>query len=395
MVLVMSKFKNACLSILVWVEEPYKDFDMRLRRKIRFNIFVICISLIAASLFLANILMNQQQSMENPGFFVGVIVTLLMNLFLVRKGIHWLPIICYSAILISSYFSYFRELQAGQDVIAISMYGFICVIWVFIAYRWWHWVVLVGCYLLVMITRLSYIYELQQKGDIDIDIYLATMNAYFILSAVVILTLVISYYMDREYQFTMHEFEMSQKTEKMYKSIVETYNDSNMLEALSDAHVLEAYFDTLTGCLNNLAFNKFFKSKYSQLKSHDDLCISYMDLNNLKYVNDHLGHHSGDTYITYLVESIEANRNSQDVLYRIGGDEFVMVSVNKDITMVTDLMESAQKLFSERCQAINIDGRVSYGVVHSGNELYETIDEMIKEADSRMYAMKMSFKEMT
>ncbi len=88
-----------------------------------------------------------------------------------------------------------------------------------------------------------------------------------------------------------------------------------------------AYMDTMTGLGNRTAFLEENKSNATFPGM-----ISYimMDANNLKKINDTLGHNKGDELIVTIAKCMRTAVGDSGQCYRIGGDEFVIILKNKD-----------------------------------------------------------------
>lgn len=163
---------------------------------------------------------------------------------------------------------------------------------------------------------------------------------------------------------------------------------SNTRDALRIAQ-LTYYKDTDT---NTKVFNK---NKYEEMITKyypavDRLAVIFFDLNNLKKINDGMGHAMGDYVIEKLASIV--NKQSSDFrrVYRIGGDEFVMVMENP---MEGDA-EYIISVIGEQLKSHNTSGPVeissamgfAYG---KGRDVLE----VVKEADERMYENKKAMKE--
>lgn len=137
--------------------------------------------------------------------------------------------------------------------------------------------------------------------------------------------------------------------------------------------------DTLTGCLSRRFFYIDADRRQSQITS-----VVSIDLNNLKVLNDTLGHAEGDKAICTMVACIRRVAPRGCVLYRTGGDEFMMLcfKVKKDVVekMIEDVCKEMKKT-RYSC---------AIGMVEYHKE--ETIDNACKRADEMMYENKTRMK---
>jgi diguanylate cyclase len=84
--------------------------------------------------------------------------------------------------------------------------------------------------------------------------------------------------------------------------------------------------DPLTGLMNR----RGLAQAYAQFSSYqratgDPMCCVYLDLDNFKQVNDEFGHAAGDACLQHLARILEATLRRDDVVARVGGDEFVIL----------------------------------------------------------------------
>jgi diguanylate cyclase (GGDEF)-like protein len=85
--------------------------------------------------------------------------------------------------------------------------------------------------------------------------------------------------------------------------------------------------DPLTGCANRLALNEdLARATFMAAEDGVDLAIAMIDLDGLKQINDSRGHQAGDAALVGLAGTLRQVLRASDSLYRIGGDEFVVVA---------------------------------------------------------------------
>ena len=147
----------------------------------------------------------------------------------------------------------------------------------------------------------------------------------------------------------------------------------------------KAYMDPGTGIHNRLFFDEYMESV---LEEGREVTLCYLDLDGLKYVNDHYGHNQGDNYIRSFVSLMKSSVRSTDIFARIGGDEFCVVIPEVE-------KETAEKKFAELLELFVAENKeeypvsFSYGVVEIrriGKRM--TLEEIIKTADAQMYECK-------
>lgn len=159
--------------------------------------------------------------------------------------------------------------------------------------------------------------------------------------------------------------------------------------------------DTLTGLYNRRGYEMFFEEYYNECREKGSvLSVMIIDMDDLKYVNDHYGHAEGDYAICTLAEALKEAAKNSEICMRTGGDEFVVLA--KDYSR--DLAEAYKAAF-RKCiaQKTERDGKeyavnVSCGVFmdipaadtdRSVTDLYE---RYLRKADVLMYEEKKQHK---
>lgn len=153
-------------------------------------------------------------------------------------------------------------------------------------------------------------------------------------------------------------------------------NHVDMLHRLS-------YHDLLTNALNRNAFmdvlSQFRPGQYASAG------IIYIDINGMKEINDFYGHHQGDKILITTVAKV-FNLFKPDELFRIGGDEFVIITY--DLTE-TDFYEKFNLLRNIFCEKTNLPFSIATGScwVKSPSDL----NSLLQQADNAMYTDKKKF----
>ena len=152
----------------------------------------------------------------------------------------------------------------------------------------------------------------------------------------------------------------------------------------------EARIDTLTGCYNYLAMEEAKTTIDEIIKNKtSDLSIALCDLNDLKIINDTYGHPTGDKYLVESVECIKEFFQSSNI-YRIGGDEFIIVIEKEDYPNRYERYEQFKKRIEENM--FQDKPVIAIGIVDP-NEEFNTAEKLIEEADRLMYINKHYLKE--
>lgn len=156
-----------------------------------------------------------------------------------------------------------------------------------------------------------------------------------------------------------------------------------------------AYSDGLTGLGNRTAYLEQIEAHASGETGISQLGIVFLDVNNLKKVNDNQGHEKGDELITIASKIIANSFGKHGKSYRIGGDEFcvLMTGISLQEKYETGLAEF-QRLIEE---ANRVKGRTYEIQIANGFRICDTInrekiDEAVMAADTAMYANKSFLK---
>lgn len=151
-----------------------------------------------------------------------------------------------------------------------------------------------------------------------------------------------------------------------------------------------AYRDVLTGISNRRQFVESLENRVSRCRRYGDNCaVLFLDVDNLKAVNDAHGHAAGDALLLRLAEMLVANIRTTDVVARIGGDEFGILLDNLNGDQVEDkiefLVEQLDKgSFAHAGRTIAL--RASIGYCFVGPR--DTTEALMSRADAAMYRAK-------
>lgn len=148
--------------------------------------------------------------------------------------------------------------------------------------------------------------------------------------------------------------------------------------------VKNANTDFLTGL-----YNRRYVYQFMEQQKGNPLTVFYLDLDNFKTVNDRYGHQEGDRALLITTQVLQECMPN-DTIARIGGDEFLIVSINP-YTM-PDIVKTKERLQEQLAQAYAADDHLkglsaSIGISHSEDGSI-VMDSLIGEADVLMYQEK-------
>lgn len=137
--------------------------------------------------------------------------------------------------------------------------------------------------------------------------------------------------------------------------------------------------DSLTGLFNRHAYYVAIKNN-----SKDITAIVSIDMNGLKTINDNDGHQEGDRAIMTLADCFVRSVNRRQLVYRIGGDEFIIICWRTSKDELNQLISNIKEKVSETKYSCSI------GCYYSSNGEVG-LDEMIKKSDDMMYEDKANY----
>jgi diguanylate cyclase (GGDEF)-like protein len=159
---------------------------------------------------------------------------------------------------------------------------------------------------------------------------------------------------------------------------------------LARAHS-RALHDPLTGLPNRtLLEDRLEQALRRSHRSHEPFTVIAVDLDGFKDVNDVRGHRAGDGVLKILAQRFEAVVRGSDTVARVGGDEFVVVSMatgtdEEAAALVRRLRHALRLPFLVDGATVEIDGSIGWAVYPKDGA---TANELLARADGRMYSTK-------
>lgn len=156
-----------------------------------------------------------------------------------------------------------------------------------------------------------------------------------------------------------------------------------------------AYRDSLTGVKNKTAYLEAERRMDERIRTgRPEFAVVVMDINNLKWVNDHRGHDFGDLLIV-AASSLICKTFQHSPVFRVGGDEFVALLEHEDLARCPELLKQFEAGMREYNLTAHPDSRLSIArgvaVYRSATDL--TFSSVFKRADDAMYRNKAATKQ--
>lgn len=137
--------------------------------------------------------------------------------------------------------------------------------------------------------------------------------------------------------------------------------------------------DELTGILNRKAGKEKLAQILENLKKDEKFTAVLYDIDGLKWVNDTYGHLEGDRLLTYVAQKIEQELSESDFVFRLSGDEFIIIFMNQNADTADVWMKRILKLLKDGREAVGIDYDVtfSYGLATIREQERLTVSDVL------------------
>lgn len=145
--------------------------------------------------------------------------------------------------------------------------------------------------------------------------------------------------------------------------------------------------DPLTGAYNRNMLNVALPSEMERARRHNaPLAIILLDIDHFKRVNDSHGHQVGDRTLVWLTERISSQLRESDLLFRWGGEEFMVVAPNTDLAAACVVADRMRREIEQ--SPLEPAGIITCSFGCSQFWLEDTTDTFIQRADRALYAAK-------
>lgn len=168
-----------------------------------------------------------------------------------------------------------------------------------------------------------------------------------------------------------------------------------LIKASERKEKIFALTDPMTGIPNRRAGLEHIKKCFAQAQnSKTPLTICFADVNNLKKINDTLGHREGDELIKAISNILVENVRSNDLVSRIGGDEFLLTFMGANLEQAEEIWKRIQlqleHVNEKHMYAFTMSLCAGFAEYHKTS--HSSIFHLIEEADAQMYKNKANYK---
>ena len=142
----------------------------------------------------------------------------------------------------------------------------------------------------------------------------------------------------------------------------------------------DAYFDALTGTYSRKFYNMYIDEHLGNKKIK--MTVSMIDLFRLHFINNNYNHIVGDKYIIEAANAIKSNFEKDDMIFRTGGDEFLISSTRINKEKMIEKLENANMILNKSSLTLELSEplHINYGVAE-GNKTYSSL---LQEAENEL-----------
>ena len=171
----------------------------------------------------------------------------------------------------------------------------------------------------------------------------------------------------------------------MIVGVVLVFRDFSEKKHKQEEILYLSYHDQLTGLYNR----RYYEEQLNRLDINRNypLTIVMADVNGLKLINDSFGHALGDELLKKAAEVIKQGCRAEELVARIGGDEFVMLLPKTDSQEAEKIIKRIEKIMAEE-KVGSLDVSISFGY-GTKIDTAETIEIAFKNAEDQMYRNKL------
>lgn len=187
-------------------------------------------------------------------------------------------------------------------------------------------------------------------------------------------------------------FELNSKTnsDSLFTAIQKLEHSLQQRDALEFHLKNIAHSDSLTGLSNRFALEEYVRFLEGHPSRFSKTCLMMIDIDHFKQVNDQHGHIVGDHVIQVVADCVKSNLRTSDMIVRYGGDEFLVLIENIDMSKALNIANKIRKEINTEtildAEGEHIPFSVSIGVAigaESWLRLFEAADEGLFKAKAK------------
>lgn len=151
-------------------------------------------------------------------------------------------------------------------------------------------------------------------------------------------------------------------------------------------------YDSLTGVHSRLAYDEQIEQEIARWKRYgSSFSYAILDIDHFKKINDKYGHSAGDKALKIIAKMMKQEIRKSDFIFRIGGEEFVLLLTNTDVSKAEILVEKLRKAVNASDFHFNqerVTLSLSAGLTETRDE--DDVESIYERADSALYRAKNS-----
>ena len=161
----------------------------------------------------------------------------------------------------------------------------------------------------------------------------------------------------------------------------------------SDTFLDDSQHDKLTEVKNRMGFYNDYNRNFSKLlvdaERVHDVSLFICDIDFFKKVNDTYGHNAGDAVLKHVAEIFRRNSRICDGVYRWGGEEFIVIMPDTNLTSAAEAAERIRRIVEESvCHFEDLDIKVTMSFGCTQIDPIKSIEDNINDADAKLYTAK-------
>ena len=189
------------------------------------------------------------------------------------------------------------------------------------------------------------------------------------------------------------EFSAAKVEENQGKVII--FRDISDRKDIEERLKKYASTDLLTEVLNRRAGLDYLQEEMKIAEQNKDrLAVVFIDVNDLKSVNDNFGHQEGDKLLQQVSDILQYALRRNDKVVRLGGDEFLLILPQSDKDSAEKIWLRIKEKFKQATVSNKKDYNISasHGAAEYSPKYEKNLDQLINEADNEMYKEKKELK---
>jgi len=189
---------------------------------------------------------------------------------------------------------------------------------------------------------------------------------------------------------TQREQILEQQLQEMHEQLALAQTESQTIQKKLHNEMLRALTDTLTGLPNREAFDERFTLERERfLRYEHPASLAILDIDHFKLVNDNHGHLVGDRVLQAFATTVKNMIRRTDFLARFGGEEFILIMPETDISSAYALLEKIRESVAHISpRSLDIKNPITVSGGLTAFQLNENAEQLLGRADQALYHAK-------